>query len=437
MSPQDPSDPPAPNRDSQGNVALSLDSYVAIMNRLSELEARQDASESSQGSSQSSNLSLPTESQAEALSQLQMNAQAGPSAPPVSHVHRHSEILTNWRRIIYARAGIIDTATHIWELEWPRASMWPKHPATYEADDSEPVAAGLPGGQVLIRQLRANFAKPFRHEVNQSQFRPTWTYMLSNRRAFGIPVDMTREQLVKICAVTFEGWQRKYRESQTPEGRARREAATKRSVAASRTKRKADSRRDALQMNQFFFFNNGSKTKRSGATSAHKRSTQTAASDLPAARRGAVRADVEFAVQTIAMSDEDDDWEDFGDGTGREARRRLGVPWRSAELIAKLEEGDKRRMRNRQLTIFPPKAYKDLPVSFVLPSNVRRWMVSESWATAHPSACLDVSDNAGPYKGPFAVARGQKEWGRSYDGINTGAETDDSESDLNSDDEDH
>ncbi|KAE8217458.1 hypothetical protein CF326_g9436, partial [Tilletia indica] len=250
MSPQDTSTSPAFNRDEHGNVALTPVSYAALMNRISELEARQDATASSQGSSQSSSSFPTSESQDEALSQLQMNAHAGPSAPPAPREHRRSDILTNWRRIIYARAGITDNTTHIWDLPWPRANQWPKHPPSYEEDDIEPVVAGPTGsgGPVLIRKLRVNFEKSYRDEVNQAQFRPGYTCMLNNRRAFGIPADMTREELVSICAVSFDGWQRQYKYSQTPEGRAKKEAANKRSMEASRNKRKAIARWEALQM---------------------------------------------------------------------------------------------------------------------------------------------------------------------------------------------
>ncbi|KAE8255154.1 hypothetical protein A4X13_0g3141 [Tilletia indica] len=62
-------------------------------------------------------------------------------------------------------------------------------------------------------------------------------------------------------------------------------------------------------------------------------------------------------------------------------------------------------------------------------------MVAQSWAEANEDCCADVSDNAGPYQGPYSVTKDAKAWGIDpdwtvYNPNNDGEEGSDEEENL-------
>ncbi|KAE8223555.1 hypothetical protein CF319_g3419 [Tilletia indica] len=336
-----------------------------------------------------------------ALSELCLNAAAGPSAPPRAPAHSDNDLFWNFRRVCYERAGIDhQSRTEIWQLPRPRSNRhWPTHPSTYEGEDDEPRNADNDG--VLL--LRPNFEESYMHASNKVQFDSVIKYLLAHRKSCKVPPDMTLAELRTKCRRTFDGWKYQYGLSLTPEGRARQQAAKARARVNSKQSRKCNGRSSALGLKRFVHFSNGSKMERPSDPATILR-----------VRRGAVRADIEFAMQNKVMSPDEKIWEENPEGEGRWVVRALILEWRSRTLNEKVVQADKKRIVNDLYVRLPPLHKETLPADFKLPSNFRRWMVDEEWAKANPDAVSDVSINAGPFGNcPFAVSTGAEDWGPS------------------------
>ncbi|KAE8218633.1 hypothetical protein CF319_g7530 [Tilletia indica] len=360
--------------------------------------------------------------QRDEVARLGRNASGGPSAPPQANEHSDLKLLRTFRRLVYMGYGGAKGGQDITVQPYPGRGAWPKHPPSPLDDDAELDQARSAEDELTSgNQIRLHYGRPYTDAINQGQLRKTFRYMLSHRKRCGVPADMSSEELVARCRSTFKGWVREYTRSLSAAGRKKKRLALSRSCLAARRKRKAGSRAKASRMDRYYFLSDGSKVAKSGDPD-----------ELGRVRRGAVRADIEFAVQAPVMSDEEDEWETIetehdvdnwsddvimsdGGRPGREVRRRLGIPWRSKSLISRLELLDKKRKRQPSKPILPPNRLCDLPPNFTLPSNIRRWMVAESWAEANEDACVDVSDNAGPFQGPYSVSKGAKEWGPDPD----------------------
>ncbi|KAE8259244.1 hypothetical protein A4X13_0g1147 [Tilletia indica] len=391
----------------------------------------QSQSGSGDAASQSTTFS-PSDRQRTALARLGRNASGGPSAPPVAKQHASSKLLRSFRRLVYLGYGGVKGAAELVRQPYPGRGAWPKHPPS-QADEDAGVDPVLSTEDELTsgNQIRLDYSRRFLDAVNQKQLRKTFQYMLSHRKRCGVPVDMTLEELIAQCASTFKGWVKEYTRSLSAAGRKKKKLALTLSCLSSRRKRKADSRAKAMRLRRYFFFSDGTKILKSGS-----------AEELSRVSRSAVRADLEFAVQDVAISDEEDEWEPLepnhgkgpigvrdeldwsedellseGEGgqRGRKVRRRVGIPWRSACLLEVFALLDRKRTRQPDKPILPPTRLRQLPTNFTLPSTVRRWMVAESWAEEHKDCCGDVSDNAGPFQGPYSVASAAKAWGGDPD----------------------
>ncbi|KAE8240275.1 hypothetical protein A4X03_0g8561, partial [Tilletia caries] len=400
-----------------GRVASASD-LRAIEARVTRLEENSQSS-SGGGASQESAFSA-SESQRSELTLLGRNASGGPSAPPEPKGHEASTIKLHFRRLVYLGYGGVKTGAELVRQPYPDRGSCPKHPPSRIDDEEEADDAGLTSGN----QIRLHLIRPYRDPVNQGQLRKTFRFMLSHRKQCGVPPEMSPEELVASCASTFKGWVREYTQSLTASGQKKKQESQSRARLSASRKRKAGGRSKALRLHRYCYFADGSKV----AKPSKKQGPVEAAN----VRRGAVRADLEFAVQLYAMCDEEDEqtapdvpdeagWSDDGlsDGerTGAAARRRIGVPWRSKSLVKKLEQLEKQRARVRKPAkpILPPTRQATVPLNFTLPSTIRRWMVAKSWAEANKDACLDVSDNAGPFQGKYSVTTGPKEWGPDPD----------------------
>ncbi|KAE8228981.1 hypothetical protein CF326_g6064 [Tilletia indica] len=353
-------------------------------------------------------------SQQAALSELCLNAAAGPSAPPSSRAHSDNDLFWNFRRVCYERAGIDhQSKTEIWQLPRPRSHRhWPTHPPNYEGEDDEPRNADDDG----FLLLRPNFAESWMHPSNKEQFDSVLKYLLAHRKSCKVPPDLTLAQLRTRCRRTFDGWKYQYGLSQSEEGRARQSAAKDQARVNSKKGRKCSGRSSALGIKKFVHFSNGSKVERPSDPSTVLR-----------VRRGAVRADIEFAMQNKVMSPDEKIWEANPEGEGRWVVRALILEWRSRTLNEKMMQADKKRIVNDQYVRLPPLRKANLPADFKLPSDFRRWMVDEEWARSNPEAVSEVSINAGPFGNcPFAVSTGAEDWGPTNDRPEN-SEDDDSE----------
>ncbi|KAK0518476.1 hypothetical protein OC834_007719 [Tilletia horrida] len=417
-----PGHPPGSSRpSSSGRASISAPAPVALpaqlLNRLAALEAKQATLQAENNALQQKINDLqsqlaensspspfaPTQNQEIALAERQVNPAAGPSAPrPRKIKKKNTEILTNFKRLVRARMGISSRAD-IWLVTYPdNNSAWPLHPADYEPGHGEAVVAFGPDGEdnrrvQLVKQTRFNFEYPFTHLINQRQVRPILRHMLSDRAAYGVPADMTIERLNTLAAIPFKWWRRRYKNNGSDVGRVKQKLHNERAFISTRKNRKATSRAEALGMKKWIFLSDGTKLARITNDNTHR-----------------VYADIEFGVDPFAQSPDEVEWIRYDDETGRKVRRRSALAWRSKGLVEKLEEGDVKRATRPQVELVSPTSYFELPPNFALPSSVRRWMVSRSFQMAHPEACLNVSDNAGPFSGAFKVASGPKEWGEDY-----------------------
>ncbi|KAE8182806.1 hypothetical protein CF336_g8409 [Tilletia laevis] len=381
-----------------GRVASASD-LRAIEARVTRLEENSQSS-SGGGASQESAFSA-SESQRSELTLLGRNASGGPSAPPEPKGHEASTIKLHFRRLVYLGYGGVKTGAELVRQPYPDRGSWPKHPPSRIDDEEEADDAGLTSGN----QIRLHLIRPYRDPVNQGQLRKTFRFMLSHRKQCGVPPEMSPEELVASCASTFKGWVREYTQSLTASGQKKKQESQSRARLSASRKRKAGGRSKALRLHRYCYFADGSKV----AKPSKKQGPVEAAN----VRRGAVRADLEFAVQLYAMA------------TRKTNRQRPTSPTKPAgpmmvsamSLVEKLEQLEKQRARVRKPAkpILPPTRQATVPLNFTLPSTIRRWMVAKSWAEANKDACLDVSDNAGPFQGKYSVTTGPKEWGPDPD----------------------
>ncbi|CAD6898975.1 unnamed protein product [Tilletia controversa] len=398
----------------------TLEERVAILEELLESATSGVASQSAQ---------VTTRKQRKELNRLGRNPNGGPSAPPISRKHRTPKLHASFRRLVYVGYGGLRGGKNIVKQAYPARGAWPKHPPSHSTETSGPSESQSAEQELTSGdQLRLHLGRPYNDPINQNQLRRYFRYMLAHRQRCGVPPDMTLEELIARCAVTFDGWATEYTRSLSSTGQKKKEAALARSVETSRRERKSVARAKALRIDRYYLFSDGAKV-----------SKPKEKDDARQVRQGAVRADVEFAVQKFVMSDEEDEWvpvEDKGKGraprrsssdadsdndgmdedpSGYTARRRVGLIWRSACLISQLESLDKKRKRQPAKITLPPRRLQDVPPGFTLPSNIRRWMVARSWAEANPDACVDVSDNAGPFEDRFSVVKAAKDWGEDPD----------------------
>ncbi|KAL9935284.1 hypothetical protein V8E36_005632 [Tilletia maclaganii] len=344
-----------------------------------------------------------------------MSFNIGPSAPPQPSRRANRATCTSIRRLFYYRAGIgPGSKARIWELPVPRNNHeWPVHPLDYQREDGiEPWTSRVgPNGvaEEHVKMFRGDLTQSIYSNFNAPQVFPICRYAMANKAAFGMRDDMTWEQLMALINKIWKGWQRQHKTH-----KPKREEVNKRAAIASRQARKGLVRWVALGLSSFCHFANGSKLPRPKDPS-----------DSVKVRGTATLADLEFATLNLVQSPEEIEYEQRDDGIRIQCRRRYGLSFRSAELVAALEKGDLNRESQPTKPILPPVEYFSLPSDFTLPSTVRRWMVSKTFADAHPHACRRVSDNAGPYVGPFAVAHGPLEWGTPYQGLPDADEDDD------------
>ncbi|KAE8184547.1 hypothetical protein A4X06_0g8453 [Tilletia controversa] len=419
--------PPNSQQSQHSGRTASAADYRALEERVAILEeSTRSAARSEVAEAQDSEFA-PSVRQRKELNQLSRNASGGPSAPPVAKVH-DCKIYRHFRRLVHIGYGGVRGGRSIVKLPYPRRGAWPKHPPSQSISTTGAEQDGIAEDELTSGdQIRLDYARSYTDPVNQRQLRSTFRYMLAHRQRCGVPVDMSLEDLIAKCATTFNGWVIEYTRSLSSAGRQKKKVALKRSCHSARRKRKAGSRAKALRLHRYSFLSDGAKVAKTNQADEARR-----------VRLGAVRADVEFTVQPCAMSDEEDEWEVIengkapvrpsndssdaeGDGLsdggrpGRHVRRRVGIEWRSSCLISKLEELDKKRSRQPSKPILPPNRLRPLPQGFTLPSSVRRWMVARSWADANEDSCEHVSDNAGPFRGPYSVTTGAKDWGQDPD----------------------
>ncbi|CAD6915286.1 unnamed protein product [Tilletia controversa] len=385
----------------------------SLEERVASVEEQLRASSGSNVASQSTPFST-TPRQRKELSRLGRNPNGGPSAPPISKKQSHTKLRRHFRRLVYVGYGSVRGGKNIVRLLYPTRGSWPRH-----ASSSQSISASASGETQTAEeeltsgnQLRLHFGRPYNDPINQTQLRSYFKYMLAHRHRCGVPADMTLEELIVVCATTFDGWATAYTRSLSSAGRRMAEAAKARACHAARRARKATARAGALRLHRYYFFSDGAKVPK----------TPNDAEESRHVRRGAVRADVEFAAQPCVMSDEEEEDEpaddDSSDNDGMEpdrVRRRVAVEWRSACLVTRLEGLDKKRKRQPYKRILPPTKLRTLPPGFTLPSSIRRWMVARSWAEQNQDDCVDVSDNAGPFQGPYSVTNGAKDWGEDPD----------------------
>ncbi|KAK0547576.1 hypothetical protein OC845_004024 [Tilletia horrida] len=142
-------------------------------------------------------------------------------------------------------------------------------------------------------------------------------------------------------------------------------------------------------------------------------------------RNGWTGTDIETATSLDAVSEDETDAEseqqlaaaeDDEDGKKKKtmnAPARAIVPeWRSKELALVIADLEKTIKRSR--SILPPLGLT--PIRTALPSTLRRWQVSETFAKAHPDLVQEVQLNMGPFMGSPSngsptVAKSATSWG--------------------------
>ncbi|KAE8227925.1 hypothetical protein CF326_g7161 [Tilletia indica] len=340
--------------------------------------------DSSSGSNPSSSSNIPAD--------VAFSASSGPIAAPGGRKHYLARIRRSWRRLLEQKMG--DGRKRPYEYNWPTSmSAWPVR--LVRGRDGEPDRE--------VRYLRLNYSKPYKHEDNQGQLRPLFSYLLTHRQQNGVPANMTREELVSMMAVSFNYLRRQNRLRASRSGRAQAAKEKTRSQLHARKRTKRKGRMDALNVRNEVKFADGSVVGR----------TDGAKAELYR-RRYDMRADIEFAVQTLVHSPETTETERTRGGE-RVVARPLHMEWRSRNLNRVLHTLDDEAIRVRPYLVRECQAVFQLPSTFRLPSTVRRWMVSSEWQERHPNACLDVSDNAGPFdldnEEGFAVIGSQLAWG--------------------------
>ncbi|CAD6934788.1 unnamed protein product [Tilletia controversa] len=287
-----------------------------------------------------------------------------------------------------------DRGKRPYEYDYPKTvSAWPLR-----------VIAGRDGDPDReVRLLRLNWSKSYMSEEVQSQLRCIFDYLLTHRRAHGVPAHLTREHLVSLFRNTYEYWQRQHRLRRTAKGRSQTAQEKVRSKLLSRRRAKLSALTEALGIAELVRYADGTTLSRKGKANEAK----------VAARGLDMRADIEFAVQMAVHSPEEVEMESHNNSE-RMVVRPMFLEWRSLELLDGLKWMDDNRkcLRphpvRRCLHVFRQSS------NFRLPSTVRRWMVSSEYAAQHPDVCCNVSDNAGPFDvetGKFATIDSPTTWG--------------------------
>ncbi|KAE8240509.1 hypothetical protein A4X13_0g7767 [Tilletia indica] len=320
------------------------------------------------------------------------SALRGPTAPPGKKKHLYSRLRRSFRTMVEAKMG--GGKKKPYEYEWPTsASSWPRR--TVRGKD------GREDREIML--LRINWAKTYMDESNQVQLRPVYDVLLRYRKDYGVPAAMTREELITYLGKSFTNWVKEHKLRQTSKGRQQiaREKARSKLHASRRTKRTGRTQASCVLSTVRYA---------DGSTLAR---TQENKSTISVERCLDLRADVEFAVQIAVHSPDETTTETMPNGETRVVLRPLFVPWRSRQLIEVLHGFDKSLKVRRQRETRACRATFDLPVNFRLPSTIRRWMVSSDYAEKYPEACVNVSDNAGPFdeESSFRVIGSKKAWG--------------------------
>ncbi|CAD6891671.1 unnamed protein product [Tilletia caries] len=279
-------------------------------------------------------------------------ATGGPAVPPKGVKHNHSLILRNARSLVTEKMG--DRGKRPYEYDYPKTvSAWPLR-----------VIAGRDGDPDReVRLLRLNWSKSYMSEEVQSQLRCIFDYILTHRRAHGVPAHLTREHLVSLFRNTYEYWQRQHRLRRTAKGRSQTAQEKVRSKLLSRRRAKLSARTEALGIAELVRYADGTTLSRKGKAKEAK----------VAARGLDMRADIEFAVQMAVHSPEEVEMESHNNSE-RMVVRPMFLEWRSLELLDGLKWMDDNRkcLRphpvRRCLHVFRQSS------NFRLPSTVRRWM---------------------------------------------------------------
>ncbi|KAE8226868.1 hypothetical protein CF326_g7641 [Tilletia indica] len=398
------SDSDSPGLDARAAAEQTAEEAAAevasLRRRLDEMEARQaQLEENVSASSRPASTAQRTSSSRSPLRQLNLNTGGGPSAPPTRKQQQHRTIHTSFRTLAEIRSGIRGSKTKIHQLQAPRNLRdLPLHPVSYTPRPEEPVRSVRSASQGTAtrraQMLRLNLDLAYEHAFNQTQLNALYHHMMHNRDEFGVPASMTVEKLKRLCKTSFKNWRKAKRRS--PEAAKKLQERT---VRYARQDRKAASRSNAMDMGKHLRFADGT-------------TLPFSVENVDGSASHGARADIDFACQRRCMSPEVDATEEKDNGEQRQIRIRVPVPWRSKELIRTLEDADEERDTN-PLRHSRPGTDQEVETEddLILPSSIRRWMVSEEWMMQNEDACRDVSDNVGPYEGPFAVASGPKAWG--------------------------
>ncbi|KAL9934795.1 hypothetical protein V8E36_006570 [Tilletia maclaganii] len=317
---------------------------------------------------------------------------AGPAAPPEPSSHSYSRLRAEFRALLEFFMDCIEVGLRPWQIKRPTSQRgWPMR--TVHGENGEAPS--------LVRCTRPAWDEGWMSRTNQAECRPLIDMMLAQRGAHGVPAEMTREQLVRVLASTFNHYRREFRDAASEAGRLKKQRIKKRSVVSSRLKGKHKKRLVSLGLNRVVRFADGTQVVRTRATAATLR-----------ARKDKRRADLEFAAQVRAQSPFVDGHGVLPNGERCDIWVPMHVPWRSRDLIEVLHNADANSARRPAIHVGECQVTVALPEGFRLPSSIRRWMVASDWAEDHPEACADVSDNAGPFEGEFKVAAGPEEWGQ-------------------------